>query len=650
MTLRGILEDDEYLPEYGSVVIRDKYAEDGLPALPNELLTELATEALSGTVATAGDGWLHGTAGDPYQAVRLEAHDVEPHPQLEEWEDVLETPFRSRSGRIALGFLTGGEFGDVLELGERGFFRARVARRVAEEGQEGDVWLVQFWPSAPVPPRWVKRTRPAVHPADPGWRQVFGYHVMEVAWFAGGTGMHRPESWLDEPVPDPPDPALCAQLGVPAPVSRRDTIALLVAAGLLAPEGDGHRYVQNPPSATERLELPAELVAQIERAATSARYVWLAADLTCVAAWGDPAPLDGLAERLLVPQEEIPPLLAYAVASGLIRQGADGLRALPRRMPESRPVVVPVMLPRGENPSTFEGAPPRAGIVSGDGDVMVWRIGGPVVLGRVPDQHRYRAFETPVGIVVSTSGGPGTLVRWDGTAERLGADLGSHPVRSADGRLLGGVEIHVGRRSWDRPHLLDVVTGEVASLPDADELTRRALAVHDGALYYTESRYGSGSRTFRWRPGSEPEPLAADVWQVDPLSGAMIVRNPDGVVVETPAGRVPVPADRLYELAPGGERLYAFQYAPPSAWLLDVGAAEPEEHPLPEGCDTSTSIPAGPFWETPGTLVFHRERGRTRLVRWHMAHGRFDRFDHFDLPEIAGYRPFAIQPMLARSK
>ena len=556
MTLRGILEDGEYLPEYGAVVIRDSHAEDGLPPLPNELLHELATNALSGTLATAGDGWLHGTAGDPYQVVRLEVHDAEPAPQLDEWEDVVETPFRSRSGRVALGLLTGGEFGEVLELGERGFFRVRVARRAAEEGEEGDVWLVQFWPSAPVSPHWVKRSRPAVPPAEP--------------------------------------------------------------AG------------------------------QIEPSATRARYIWLAADLTCVAAWGDPAPLEDLAERLLVPREEIPPLLAYAASDKLIRHDVDGLRALPRQMPEPTVVVVPVTLSRGENPSTFEGAPPRAGIISGAGDVVVWRMDGPVVLGRVPDQHRYRAFETPVGIVVSTSGGPAMLVRWDGTGERLAADLGSDPVRSADGRLLGGIETHVGRRAWDRPHLLDVVTGEAASLPEADELTRRALAVHDGALYYTESQYGNSSRTFRWRPGSEPEPLAADVWQVDPLSGAMIVRNADGVIVQNPAGhRIPVSADRLYELAPGGEKLYAFQYAPPSVWLLDVGAAEPEEHPLPEGCDTSRSIPACPFWETPGTLVFHGERGgRTRLVRWHLLHGRFDRFDHFDLPDTAGYRPFAIQPML----
>ena len=47
----GILEDDEYLPEYGTVVVRDRYTADGLEPLASELLGEMAAEALSGTVA-----------------------------------------------------------------------------------------------------------------------------------------------------------------------------------------------------------------------------------------------------------------------------------------------------------------------------------------------------------------------------------------------------------------------------------------------------------------------------------------------------------------------------------------------------------------------------------------------------------------------
>ena len=645
MTLLGILEDDEYLPEYGTLVVRDRYAADGLEPLENELLGELATEALSGTVATAGDGWVHGHAGDPFQAVRLEAHDALPSVVFDDWEDVVESPFHSRSGRVALGLLTGGEHDGTLELGRRGLFRVRVARRAAAEGEEGDVWLMQFWPSAgPGLPHWVRRTRPALFAPDPGWQQVLGYPVMSAAWAAAGYGPPRPESWLDEPLRgDPPDAAICAQLGVDRPVSHRDAVALLVAAGVLVADGDGYRLAEHPPLAAERLSLPEGLAAQVERAAASARYTWAAADLTSIAAWGDPAPAGDLAERLLVAPDEVPGLLAYAVSDRLVQRVGEGIVALPRRQPEPVSVPVPVVVPsRSEHPATIPGAPPRVGVVGGNGEVIVWRAGEPVVLGHVPDRYRYRAHETSAGIAVATSGGPGMLVRWDGTTERLPVDLGINPVRSADGRFLAGVEHHVGRQSWDRPHLLDVTTGEVASLPRTDELTRRALAVIDGALYYADG-FHIGSRTFRWRPGIDPEPLPPGLWQVDPLSGAALERGTDGVFRHSPVGaRTPVPADRQYELASGGELLYAFQYAPPSVWLLDDG--ELEEHPLPEGCDLSTAIPSAPFWETPTTLVFTHERGGgSRLVRWDLRSGRFD---HFDLPSVAGYRPFAIQPIL----
>ncbi|MEV7043389.1 hypothetical protein [Amycolatopsis sp. NPDC051061] len=643
MTLLGVYEEDEYLPDYGTVVVRDRYAADGLAPLENVVLAEFGTDALSGTVATAGDGWVHGHAGDPFQAVRLEAHDAPPAFVADEWEDVVETPFRSRGGRIALELLTGGGHDDGLDLGRRGLFRARVARRAAVDGEEGDVWLMQFWPAAePGSPRWVRRTRPAVSAPDSGWREVLGHAVMDVAWRAAGYGPPQPDTWLDEPLRgDPPDESICAQLGVAPPGSPRDAVALLVAAGVLALEGDGHRLAEHPPPAAERLELPDRLAALVGQAADRARYAWVVADLTSVAAWGDPAPLGDLAERLLVAPGELPGLLAHATATGLVQRVVGGIVALPRREPEQ--VVVPVPAsrpPRAANPVTFEGAPPRAGVVAGNGDVVVWRLDGPVVLGHVPHQYRYHACETLTGIAVATSGGPGTLVRWDGSAEPLPADLGTRPVRSADGRYLGGVELHVGRRSWDRPHLLDVTTGEVASLPESPELTRRAIGVFDGALYYTDGR-----QTFRWRPGSPPEPLAPDLWQIDPLSGAALERGAGDAFLHTPDGtRIAVPADRPYELVPGGVRLIAFDYPGHSAWLLDAGAEAPEEHPVPDGCELSTAVPSAPFWETPSTVAFQHEKGaRTRLVRWHVPAGRFD---HHDLPELVGYRPFSVQPVL----
>jgi hypothetical protein len=647
MALLGAFEDDEYLPEYGTLVVRDRYDAEGPEPLDNELLAEFGTDALSGTVATAGDGWVHGHAGDPFQAVRLEAHDAAPSFALQEWEDVVESPFHSRSGRVALGHLTGGEDDTGLDLGRRGLFRVRVARRAAVVGDEGDVWLLQFWPSGgPELPRWVRRTRPALSAPDSGWRQVLGHAVMDVAWGAAGYGPPRAEGWLDEPLRgDPPDAGICAQLGVARPGSHRDAVALLVAAGVLVPDGDGYRLAERPPLAAERLELSGALAAQLEQAAARARYTWAAADLSSVAAWGDPAPVDDLAERLLVAPGDLAGLLAHATATGLVGRVAGGLAALARPVPE--PVAMPVAAvrpPRAASPATFPGAPPRAGVVGGTGDVVVWRLDGPAVLGHVPHQYRYHACETLAGIAVATSGGPGTLVRWDGTAEPLPADLGIRPVRSADGRFLGGIEHHVGRRSWDRPHLLDITTGEVSSLPESPELTRRAIAILDGALYYAEGVH-AGSRTFRWRPGAEPEPLAPDVWQIDPLSGTALERGTAGAFLHTPAGtRTAIPADRPYELAPGGEWLYAFDYPAHAAWLLAIGADAPEQHPLPEGCELSTAIPSAPFWETPSTVVFQNDRGaRTSLVRWHVRAGRFD---HHDLPDLVGYRPFAVRPIL----
>jgi hypothetical protein len=41
-------------------------------------------------------------------------------------------------------------------------------------------------------------------------------------------------------------------------------------------------------------------------------------------------------------------------------------------------------------------------------------------------------------------------------------------------------------------------------------------------------------------------------------------------------------------------------------------------------------------------VVFQHDLGaRTRLVRWHVDVGRFD---HHDLPDFMGYRPFSVQP------
>ncbi|MET7991658.1 hypothetical protein ABZU76_12180 [Amycolatopsis sp. NPDC005232] len=652
MTILGFCEDDEYLPEYGTVVFRDVYREDGLPSLSTELLGELATNALSGTVATAGDGWLHGTAGDPYQAVRWEAHDEPPDVRLGDWEDIVETPFHSRSGVVSLGTLTGGTFGDELSLGAKGLFRVRVCRKAADGGEEGDVWLIQSWPvpGTPEAPRWLKRTRAAVRSANPGWQQVLGYHVIEVSWFLTLAGMQRPDGWLDEPLPDEPrrSAGVCAQLGVDPPRTRRDAIPLLVAAGLIVDDGAGRFSPGAPRRATEALDLPGELAARVNADAVRSAYIWLAADVTGIAAWSNPARIEDLAALLAVPGETIEPLLEYAAEDKLIRRGNGTVTALPR--PPLRTGLVPRVAPRSvrrEEPVTVAGAPPRAGFIAADGTVVVWRAGEPVVLGRVDSDYRYRAFETPAGIYVTASAGQGQLMTWAGAGTRLPVDLGFQPVRSADGQHLAGVQMHTGRQPWDQVHFFDVTTEEAWSLPRSENLTRHVLGIHDGAVYFFTRSGGAVFTTSRWVPGREPVDLASPVHRLDPLSGADVREDAQGLAVFTASGErqrtVDTPRGRF---VPGGASMYSFQHNPLTLMLLDLTTGTITEHPLPEGCEVGEIPPTAPIWETPDTLVFSQPHHAStrRIIRWHL---RREAFEHFDLPEIAGYRPFLIEPMLA---
>ncbi|MCG8916380.1 DUF6042 family protein [Actinokineospora sp. PR83] len=674
MGVLGMIEDDEYLPEYGTLVVRDGEGRDRLPEAGG-LLEELATSALSGELATAGDGWLHGTTGDPYQAVRLEAHEDEPAVELGEWEDVLVTPYRSRTGSARLGMLTGGVFGDELDLGRSGLFEVRVARRAAEEGVQGKVWLLQFWPvGTSAGHRWVKRSTAAEGTGDAGWRQVLGYQVMDVAHFAAGYGMPHPESWYDEPLPGDPVPAsVCAQLGVPVPVTRRDAVSVLVAAGVLVPEEEGHRLVTRLPMAVERLELPEEQAKRLRESNVRARLARLAAEVTSIAAWGNPAPVDDLAERLLVEERLIPEVLAHAVSDRLIRHDTDGIRPLPRPSPTTSYVVMPKPGPRARTSGVAPeglgtggvggtsiaivqslggvqgvelppGNPPRVGVVTASRDVLVWRGEEPVVLGRVPEQHVHHALETRDGVVVST-GEVAWLVRWDGEVVRLPVDLGFAPVRSADGRLLGGVQAHVGRHSWDQPHLLDLDTGEVTSLPRADGLTRRPLAVHGGALYFTEGTHYDAT-THRWLPGHDPEPLGPCTWVVDPLSGTRSSGSPGRYTLHTPDGaQVPLTVEVPHHLAPGGT-VYTLGNNPNTIAVHDPATNAPTRHRLPDDVRLGPAGPGGPVWESASTLVFPTQYP-PRLVRWNAHTGLLD---EYPLPHSVGHLPLPIAGILDRGE
>ncbi|WP_173081035.1 hypothetical protein [Phytohabitans rumicis] len=301
MTLLRGFEDNEYWPEYGTFLVRDSVPHETVRPRVDPLLAEYAVDSQPcGSVARGGDGWLDGTATDRHHAVRLELHDGPPGPDAGDWAEVVETPMVS-GGAVGLTMVTGGPGRDPFRLGGPGLYRVRFARRLADEGDE---YRLQFWPvdAPPEPPRWVKRSAALVEKGNPGWREALGSPAMDlhavvyaaasessastediVAW---AVEHRRSASWLDEPSPDDLS-EIAGQLGVAAPVTRGDLLPLLVAAGLLAAEGDPPRYrVTTPPRpAWEALRLPAERVKTMRHQDARSRYCAAASDLVALVLW-----------------------------------------------------------------------------------------------------------------------------------------------------------------------------------------------------------------------------------------------------------------------------------------------------------------------------------------------------------------------------
>lgn len=290
MALLGIFERDDYMPEYGTLMLRDTPGDSDWQ--PDGPLVEYATDAHPcGTVARARYGWLEGASGDGFHLVRLELHSTAPPVDLVGWDAVMETPYASATGGVGLTYVTGSPMTADLEIGP-GRFRVRVSRGSHEDDER---WLLQFWPSEPTPPRWLLRDKPPVSPGSTGWSDLFGYEASELlgvihaaatsssngatlsqieTW---ATAHHRPADWLDQPLfPAPPEPlptghadldsaarkrhsdalamyarklselaGFAAQLGVAAPTTRRGLLALLTASGQLTVSTDQYR---NPPT------------------------------------------------------------------------------------------------------------------------------------------------------------------------------------------------------------------------------------------------------------------------------------------------------------------------------------------------------------------------------------------------------------------
>ncbi|QFZ20382.1 DUF6042 family protein [Saccharothrix syringae] len=337
--MRGIYEDGDYWPEFGTLTVRDTWVGD-VGDGPFEQHTSRVQPC--GTIVRTGYGWLEAAAGDGPVVVRLESHDGAPPEETAGWEDVVEIPYRSRSGVVGLTWVTGGPGEEHLRLAGPGLYRVRVcAGPSADEGMEA-VWRLCFWPVAEVePPRWSARALPAVPAGDGGWRYLFGYHVTDLlaaVWAArdadGVTTVeavrrwserqHRGAGWLDGPLPGPGhrelDPAdVAAQLGVPAPTSPRDLLAVFAAAGLLVADGDAYRWPEVEPRAQDVLDLSPERRAELVLWQESDRFRSLAADLVSVALWGGARQtVAALAARTLVAEDDVRDTLDWAVRQGLL--------------------------------------------------------------------------------------------------------------------------------------------------------------------------------------------------------------------------------------------------------------------------------------------------------------------------------------------
>ncbi|MEU8658098.1 hypothetical protein [Actinoplanes philippinensis] len=122
----------------------------------------------NGTFAGSGAGWIYADApGLDGHLVRLELHDEPPPAGQPQFDEALETPYRSSSGTISLASVTSGPGDQVdLDLGDAEWFRVRIALRREDLGERPGFhpgfrshWLVQFWPDTAVAaPVWLARS------------------------------------------------------------------------------------------------------------------------------------------------------------------------------------------------------------------------------------------------------------------------------------------------------------------------------------------------------------------------------------------------------------------------------------------------------------------------------------------------------------
>jgi hypothetical protein len=254
------------------------------------------------------------------------------------------------------------------------------------------------------------------------------------------------------------------------------------------------------------------------------------------------------------------------------------------------------------------GPPPRAGVVSAVGDVVVWRDGTPVVVGRWPGTRVKEAFESRHGTVLLASAQT-AIVRPDGEFRLLGTDMGRHGAVDPAGERLAVVETHAGRRS--RLHVFFLRDGACETMPETGDSFLSVVGMYDGTVYARGSRRGA----LRWTPGSEPERLPYDVLQVERYAGALLAdgqRNEDERLLVHPNGTTrKITGDRRATLTPWATHFQLWTHEPPTLTLIDV--LEPRTRinlPLPGGSETSGTSAAPPLWEDPAHVLLPARIGQ----------------------------------------
>jgi hypothetical protein len=339
MAILAMFEDDDYLAESGTLIVRDvgayeergPFSQHGSDVQP------------CGTIVRTGNGWLEGSAGPGPDVVRIEVHDSAPADDTADRADVVEIPYRSLSGKVGLDYVTGGSGGDGFALAGADAYRVRVTRRRVDEDAWGDRWLLRFWSAEPTPPRWVKRRETAVRTAESGWLNVFSHEFGDLLRAVEGTledygdatieslrqfgiQWNRGADWLDRPLPrrvpirvlmHPSDVA--RQLGMPEPGTRAETLDVFVAIGALVEDGGSYCKPAVQPNPEDVIDMPDTHRDRLVQRRDGDRFRSYAADLVSVALWnGWAQTLAELADRTLVPEDDVRATLEWAERQNLL--------------------------------------------------------------------------------------------------------------------------------------------------------------------------------------------------------------------------------------------------------------------------------------------------------------------------------------------